>query len=125
MEKESIRLAKEFLVQYNPGVEVINSVASCIQATHLPQEPKNLIEEIICDADLYHLGTNMFIERNDLLKRELQAYNKSGFSEEKWLTLTLKFLKSHEYFTSYCKTKLEKTKQNWIELLQNKQITIA
>ena len=31
-------------------------------ATKLPQSPHSLIEQIICDADLFNLGTDMFRE---------------------------------------------------------------
>lgn len=123
-ERESIRLAKEFLYEHKISQEHIDNISFCIQATRLPQEPQNLVGEIMCDADLYHLGTNMFCNRSSLLRHEMQAYHQFSFSEEQWTGFTLEFLKCHKYFTGYCKTKLEETKQNWIELLQNKQCTI-
>lgn len=122
-EKESIKLVKEFLALRIAEQEIILRIASCIQATHMPQEPQNLVEKILCDADLFHLGTNMFSERNQLLRKELQAYYKSDFAEEDWCQLNIEFLKSHKYFTGYCHQKLELVKQEWIEKLQNKQET--
>ena len=124
-EKESIKLVTDFLYQHHVHPEVILQVASCIRATHMPQEPLNLVEKIICDADLFHLGTNMFSERNQLLRKELQAYYNSHFSEEEWHQLNAGFLKSHNYFTGYCRQKLEPVKQEWIEQLRDKQGTNA
>ena len=40
----------------------VESVKGCIMATRLPQNPHNLLEEIVCDADLWHLGTPNFGE---------------------------------------------------------------
>lgn len=124
-EKESIKLAKEFLASRIADEDIITRISSCIQATHMPQEPQNLIEKIICDADLFHLGTNMFSERSQLLRKELQAYYKSDFAEEEWRQLNIDFLKSHNYFTGYCRNELEPVKREWIERLQNKQRTIV
>ena len=122
-EKESIKLATDFLYQQHAHPEVILQIASCIRATHMPQEPLTLVEKILCDADLFHLGSNMFRRRNTLLKQELQAYYKSSFSEEDWRKLNIEFLKSHNYFTGYCRQELEPVKQGWIKQLQNKQRT--
>ncbi len=72
-EKESIRLASNFLLQYT-DMKIVSRVASCIMATRAPQSPQNLVEEIMCDADLYHLGTNKFRKMNVRLKKEQQAY---------------------------------------------------
>jgi HD superfamily phosphodiesterase len=124
-EKESIKLAQEFLAPRMAEQEIIIRIASCIRATHMPQDPQNLVEKIICDADLFHLGTNMFNERSQLLRNELQAYYNSDFAEEDWRQLNIEFLKSHKYFTGYCRQKLEPVKQEWIEKLQNKQGTMV
>jgi HD superfamily phosphodiesterase len=124
-EKESIKLAKEFLAPRMTEQKIIIRIASCIQATHMPQEPQNLVEKIICDADLFNLGTNIFSERNELLRKELQAYYNSDFSEDEWQRLNIEFLQSHKYFTGYCHQKLEPVKQEWIEQLRDKQGTNA
>lgn len=124
-EKGSIRLAEEFLHRHNEDQQLINRVSSCIQATHIPQEPRDMVENILCDADLYHLGTNMFYKWNDNLRQELKNYYSSDFSEEEWCQLNIGFLKSHNYFTGYCLQKLEPVKQQWINRLQNKQGTTA
>ena len=120
-EKESIRLAKEFLTPHIAKPEIIIRIESCIQATHMPQQAVTLTEKIICDADLFHLGTNSFMERSELLRKELQAYYKTAFPEAEWLQLNIEFLKLHKYFTGYCRHELEPVKQEWIEKLQSNQ----
>jgi len=120
-EKESIKLAEDFLYNRHEDRKLINRVSSCIQATHIPQKPRDLVEKILCDADLYHLGTNMFNKWNDQLRQELQAYYRSDFSDEEWCQLNIEFLRSHKYFTGYCLQNLEPVKQEWIKQFQNKQ----
>ncbi|WP_276503639.1 HD domain-containing protein [Terrimonas pollutisoli] len=120
-EKESIKLAEDFLYRCSEDKKLINRVSSGIQATHIPQEPGNLVEKILCDADLYHLGTNTFNIWNDNLRQELQNYYKTDFSEEEWCRLNIGFLKSHKYFTGYCLQNLEPIKQEWIKQFQHKQ----
>jgi hypothetical protein len=44
---------------------------SCICATKLPQRPKSLLEEIVCDADKYNLGTENFLKSDELLKKRI------------------------------------------------------
>ena len=43
-----------------------------IIATTMPQRPKNLVEKVVCDADLIHIGTKEFFRKNDLLKEEIE-----------------------------------------------------
>ena len=44
----------------NYPTEKMESVLACIGATIMPQQPTNLLEEIICDADLYHLSLDEY-----------------------------------------------------------------
>lgn len=120
-EKESIRLATEFLKHCYADQEIIFKVTSCIQSTQMPQGPANLLEQIICDADLFHLGTDKFSEMTELLRQELQVYYNKEFSKEKWCQWNIEFLLSHKYFTGYCQSNLELVKQRWIEQLRNKE----
>lgn len=70
-EDKGIELAKEFFHQHNVGQKVVDQIAGCIAATKMPQSPTNLLEQIICDADLFHLGTDQFEEKDKLLRKEV------------------------------------------------------
>ncbi|MGQ0738013.1 MAG: HD domain-containing protein [Bacteroidota bacterium] len=124
-ERESIKLASDFLYQHHVPPDTILQVSACILATHMPQTPLTLTEKILRDADLFHLGENIFYKRNRYLKQELQAYFKKNIPEEEWRLLNIRFLQSHKYFTGYCQQKLDPVKQVWIKQLQNKQETMA
>jgi hypothetical protein len=49
-EDVSIEIATKFLKENNYPDEKIQKIVGCIDATRYPQNPKNLLEEIICDA---------------------------------------------------------------------------
>src|SRR5689334_15379659 len=56
-ETTSIQLATNFLNEHNADEDLKNKVIGCINATRMPQNPTNELERILCDADLFHLGT--------------------------------------------------------------------
>jgi HD superfamily phosphodiesterase len=120
-EKESILLATEFLLSQNVDGEIILRVSSAIQATRMPQSPLSQVEKIMCDADLYHLGTQDFKKMNACLKTEQEAYFKREFGKKEWRQRNIDFLEAHQYFTDYCQQKLEPQKQQWIKELRKKQ----
>lgn len=120
-EKESIRLATAFLTERNVDPQVIQRVSSCIQATHMPQSPLSQVEKIMCDADLYHLGSGDYKKINDQLKQEQEYYFRKEFSKKEWRQRNIEFLETHQYFTDYAQQIQEPRKQEWIRLLRKKQ----
>lgn len=74
-EEKSIEIMKVFMQQEGATEEMIKSVEDCIWATRLPHEPKNLQQEILCDADTYHFGTKEFKKTNKKVKKELALRN--------------------------------------------------
>lgn len=120
-EKESIGLATEFLGYNNADAEIIQRVSSCIQATRMPQSPLSQVEKIMCDADLFHLGSNDFKKINAQLKQEQEAYFDKEFSKKEWRQRNIEFLEAHQYFTDYAQNQREAKKQEWIKQLQKKQ----
>lgn len=108
--------AEKFLEENEFPKEKIQRVLGCIAATKMPQEPKNALEEAMCDADLFHLGKKDFSKRSKLLKLEWESRDCKHISNEEWLTTTISFLGTHKYFTDYAFKTLNDTKvQNWIE----------
>lgn len=97
----SIIIAREFLVKNNYQEERIEKVASLIRATKMPQSPKNKLEEILCDADLHHLGTKEFKKKGELLYLEFMKNGVIDMNEEEWLKHSIDFFNKHSYFTKY------------------------
>ena len=120
-EEVSIELALKFLQDHNANSSYIKKVTSCIEATRMPQSPKNLTEQILCDADLFHLGTEDFAERNRLLRDELIEFSKQDISKKQWRKMNINFLENHKYFTDYCRRKLQPVKEKNLEGLKSKE----
>jgi hypothetical protein len=92
----------------------------CIRATRLPQKPANLLQQIICDADLFHLGTDQFEDKTRALRKELNMTSGTHVSKEEWGRINVQFLEMHHYFTAYCKERLEHVKQEHLKRLRKK-----
>ncbi|OQP60198.1 hypothetical protein A3860_34540 [Niastella vici] len=60
-EQKGVEIMRELLIKLTRDSELIDEIEDCIMATKMPRNPKNILEEIICDADTYHLGTEHFI----------------------------------------------------------------
>lgn len=92
-------LAAARLPQFGFEPKEIATVERLILATAYPGNPKDLLEEIICDADLEYLGRPDFKEVSSGLFREFldQGIVKS---EGDWLKLQVDFLKNHYFHTS-------------------------
>ena len=76
----------------------INRITGMIMATKIPQSPKNLLEQIICDADLDYIGREDYKANSTLLLEELRL--KKDISEIEWLKIQDQFLTKHVYFTT-------------------------
>ena len=95
-------------------------MTGCINATRMPQNPGyTLIEKIICDADLFHLGTDAFDEKSKMLRQELNEFGDNDVSKKDWRKINIRFLERHDYFTAYGKEKLQPEKDKHLaELLE-------
>lgn len=102
-EEISARKVKHFLEDSHLDHYRINRIVNCIRATKIPQSPTNLISEILCDADLHHLGTKEFYNKSQLLRNEIILKENCTFSEVEWIRKNIDFLKAHQFFTDYAK----------------------
>ena len=100
-EHESAEFANEFLSKENYPKEKLERVVSCIKATRIPHEPKNKIEQIICDADLQHLGMTDIEERGKILREEFEVKGIKKFDDIEWLKSSIDFFSRHKFFTDY------------------------
>jgi predicted metal-dependent HD superfamily phosphohydrolase len=98
----------------------IESIKGCIVATQLPQKPNNLLEDIVCDADLYHLGVPHFWDLSKLLRKEEEEANHKKIDKREWRDQTIKFLETHKYHTDFAKMLLDAEKQKNLHRLKEK-----
>ncbi len=119
-EELSCENAKYFLKKHDYPSEKIDSVVKCIMATQIPHKPKNLLEEVICDADLHHLGKKSFFDRNEFFRVELELKNHGHLDEIEWLNKNISFFFQHKFFTTYAREKYEEQKNINLMKLQKK-----
>lgn len=111
-EEISCKMAASWLPQFEYSKEEIDEICKLIQVTKMPQRPSGKLEKIICDADLYYLGTDNFFLVADKLYKEL---HEAGFvkDHDEWRKDEIAFLKSQKYFTETAQKKLTpKIKKN-------------
>jgi predicted metal-dependent HD superfamily phosphohydrolase len=119
-EAVSVQLVAEFLKQNHADQSLSDKVTHAIEATKMPQSPGPLVEQILCDADLFHLGTDEFKVNNEQLRQELIEVSKEDISKKKWRKMNIAFMENHKYFTDYGKRKLQPVKEQHIQALKNK-----
>ena len=118
-EIRSVELMKDFLSQHVSEEELIKETGDAILSTRMPRNPQGLLQEILCDADTYHLGTKEFKTTNKDLKKEFEL-RKLAQPPNGWNANALAFLESHQYYTEYSKRLLQEGKEKNIKRLRKK-----
>jgi hypothetical protein len=95
----------------------VERIQSLILSTVMPQNPQNLLEEIICDADLFHLGSEAFFNQTLLLKSEIEKTGQRKISLIEWLSETRDFMTKHHYHTDYAKSFFQPVKERNLDIL--------
>lgn len=106
-EELSISYAESFMRKERIEPHYVQQVKGCIMATKIPQRPMNIMEQIICDADLNHLGNRNFYIMNERLRREWEQYKSEYHTDYEWYSMNIDFLQDHKFHTYYGKTVLE------------------
>ncbi|PST83010.1 phosphohydrolase [Pedobacter yulinensis] len=112
--------ATAYLQAMQVPTETADAVKNCILATQIPQKPQNLCEEILCDADLFHLGTEDFRARNKLMRKEAGRCSGKDIDKETWRSKTIALLENHRYHTAYAREKLDAMKAKNLDRLRAK-----
>jgi predicted metal-dependent HD superfamily phosphohydrolase len=119
-ERRGAQLAAEYLKKEEMEEAVVNEVEGCILATILPQKPVNLLQQIVCDADLYHFGTSEFSDWNKLIRKEEEQRTGKKIDKAEWRKSTIRLLESHHFHTDYCQEHLNGQKNKNLEKLKGK-----
>ena len=106
-EERSVEIAAAFLLDKRYPPQGIEAISACIMATMMPQTPNNIMEQVICDADMVYLGKKEFFEKNDLLKAEIEKRERRLIPEAEWLMRSIDFLSGQSYHTEYAKKNLQ------------------
>ncbi len=115
-EEISCEIARKWLPEFGYNKDQITDICRLIMATKLPQQPKDKSGQIICDADLYYLGTDKYFVGAEKLYKEL---HEAGLvkNREEWRNEEIKFVEGHRYFTATAEKKLNnRLKQTALQL---------
>ena len=80
---------------------------------------KDILQLIMCDADLDSLGRKDFFTVNKNYRTELSNYNKT-FTDKNWYNFQISFLENHNYFTNTSKKLRNKQKNLNLKIFKNK-----
>lgn len=117
-EEMGVKLAREILPEYQYSERQIEIISELILVTKLPPRPKNLLEAIMCDADLDYLGRTDFIPVSNMLYKELHEHGRIGTIQE-WNELQIKFIEKHQYFTNTARKLRNVNKNSQLENIKN------
>jgi predicted metal-dependent HD superfamily phosphohydrolase len=112
--------AESFLKEKGADEAMITAVSNAIMATKMPQNPQSLLEQIVCDADLFNLGTDYFEDTNKVLRKENEALKGKKITKEEWRLSAIHLLENHQYHTDYCKVLLNDKKARNLDKLKRK-----
>ena len=115
-EERSVLNAQEFL-QGKISDSELTTVIACIRSTKVPQQPQNLLEQIIDDADLSHLGMESYWDRTGKLRQEFILARKTVMSEQDWVDFELNFMLAHDYHTAVAQQLFDKRKGKHVQQL--------
>ena len=117
-EEHSVKIARKALPEFGYSQNDIEIIAGAINATKIPQKPKNLLEEVLADSDLDYLGREDIFVIGQRLHYE---WNRQGrdMSLVEWHETQIRFLQKHRYFTQSALNLREARKQENIRELEN------
>jgi HD superfamily phosphodiesterase len=123
-EQISCELAEKFLEKHHYPAEKISLIKDCIMATRIPQSPERLLEEILCDADLSHLGNEQYWDRCGRLRQEMLLARNVIMSEREWVDFELDFMMRHRYQTDVARSLFNKRKRKHIKQLNKQKLRL-
>ncbi len=116
-EDVSTKIASDLLNNINANTEYIMQVQALILATKLPAKPTNLLQEILCDADLHHLASEDYQQWSNRLRQEMELMTGNSIDATTWTRENISFFEGHRYFTGYAITFWEAQKQLNLQVL--------
>ncbi|MFN6378416.1 MAG: HD domain-containing protein [Flavobacteriales bacterium] len=103
-EEESVNIFIGYANEHGLSEEAVKIITGCILATKIPQNPQNLFEMVVCDADLDYLGREDFIEIGETLYTELTNCGELT-DRDAWNHLQYNFLSNLRFHTHYSQTR--------------------
>lgn len=117
-EKLGAANARRFLEEKKVEDSTIQEIEELILHTNIHSTPRNLLDEVIRDADLHYLGSHSYFQLAASLRNEWKHTRDKSYTDLEWTEQNIRFLSNHSYFTEVAKTRYLQTKINHIEQLK-------
>lgn len=121
-EKKGARIAEKLLKKIPLDEDLIKGVKSCILATMIPQKPHNLMEQILCDACMFHLGSKDFASGSKLMRKEFTLITGEKISKEEWKRRDIELLQNHRFKTDFAQKLFEDQQKENLRILLNNNL---
>lgn len=118
-EEASVAFARSKLPVLGFDAQEIDQLCALIMATKMPQQPMNLLAEILCDADLDYLGRKDYFIGAHKLRLEWMHVYRHEDSLKVWYREQYDFLREHRFFTTYSRQRRSQGKQHNIKLIKD------
>ncbi|RNC87686.1 MAG: HD domain-containing protein [Winogradskyella sp.] len=123
-EKESVKIATEFLKSNNVSEDAIATISKIIMATEMTCQPKTELEGLIRDADSAHISSKNYDSYAALLRKEWELTLNKKFSKTEWIDENVKFLTKHSFYSAQAASKWDNRKgKNLANLIQSQNKT--
>ena len=113
-EDKSKEIATRFLSENLYPAEKIARIVGCIEASRYPQRPANLLEYVLCDADLSGIASKKYFDNAKLLRQEHELVLNKKYEDIEWIKSEIDFLTHHKYHTPFCYLAFEKRKNSHV-----------
>ena len=117
-EAASSEIAKAILQPIKYPAAKLLKVQHCIEATVVANAPRDILEQIIKDADLANLGFEDFLSYSDNLRQEWRDKVNEHYSDKEWYKINLDFMSQHVYFTVPAQALLNEQKSRNLRIMQ-------
>ena len=119
-EEVGAEIAEVFLKKQDYPDEKIQKVKELIYATKPTNEPQNLLQEIIKDADMNNMGQGKYFKTIDNLRHEIKVFWGNEYTDLEFFENNILFMDNHFYFTDKAKELFDKKnirlKKSYIQL---------
>jgi len=110
-EETSAHICEKFLTERNFPKEQVEKINELILATRIDYKPTNILEKIIRDADLAHIGKKKYSAQYNSLFEELRAFEMPQLTFEEWRKMCLTFFDDHSFNTEYARENFNTRKE--------------
>jgi uncharacterized membrane-anchored protein YitT (DUF2179 family)/predicted metal-dependent HD superfamily phosphohydrolase len=118
-EELSCRFAQKYLPDFEYAPAQVERICTMIMTTKLPQSASDHLSRLLCDADLYYLGSGEYEDYAEKLFKEFKKLEIVKTRTE-WQLKQAEFLSFHRYLTATAIRERDETKQKNLQLLRAK-----